>query len=44
MQLENLIPRRNIDNNDKKYDERYQINMIDGKDSDERDNIGENKE
>ena len=44
MQLENLIPQINIDNNDKQYDERYQINMIDDKDSDKRYHIGENKE
>ena len=28
----------------KQYDERYQINIIDDKKSDERDQIGENKE
>ena len=28
MQLENLRPQINIDNNDKQSDERYQINMI----------------
>ena len=44
MQLENLRPQINIENNDKKYDERYQINIIDDKESDERDHIGENKE
>ena len=44
MQLEHLTPQRNIENNDKRYDERYQINMIDENESDERDHIGENKE
>ena len=43
MQLEHLIPQRNIDNNDKQSDERYQINIIDDKKSDERDIIGEKK-
>ena len=28
MQLDNLIPQRNIEINDKKSNERYQINMI----------------
>ena len=36
MQLENLRPQRNIENNDKQYDEIYQINLIDDKESDER--------
>ena len=31
MQLENLIPQRNIENNDKQYNKRYKINMIDDK-------------
>ena len=31
MQLENLRPERNIDNNDKQTDERYQRNLIDDK-------------
>ena len=44
MQLENLRPQRNKENNDKKSDERYQINMINDKESDEIDQIGENKE
>ena len=44
MQLENLRLQRNIDNNYKQSDERYQINIIDDKESDERDQIGENKE
>ena len=44
MQLENLRPQRNIENNGKKSDEIYQINMIDDKESDERDKIGKNKE
>ena len=34
MQLENLRIQKNIDSNDKQYDERYQINMIDDKKSD----------
>ena len=44
MQLEHLRPQINIDNLEKHYDERHQINMIDDKESDERDHIGENKE
>ena len=40
-QLENLRPQRNIDNNDKQSDKRYQINIIDDKEYDERDKIGE---
>ena len=44
MQLEHLRPQINIDNNEKQFDERYQINMIDDKESYERDQIGENKE
>ena len=44
MQLENLRPQLNIENNVKKYDEIYQINVIDDKESDERYHIGENKE
>ena len=39
MQLEISIPMRNIDNNDKKTDERYQNKLIDDKESDERDRI-----
>ena len=31
MQQENLRPQRNIENNDKQTDERYQENMIDDK-------------
>ena len=31
MQLENLRPQRNIENHDKQYDKRYQINMTDDK-------------
>ena len=34
MQVENLRPQRNIENNDKKSDEIYQINIIDDKKSD----------
>ena len=44
MQLENLRPHINIENNDKQYDEMYQINMIDDKKSDERDQISKNYE
>ena len=44
MQLENFIPQRNIGKNDKKYDEIYQINIIDDKESDERDQISKNYE
>ena len=44
MQLEHLRPKRNIENNDQKYDKIYQINMTDEKECDERYNIGENKE
>ena len=44
MQLENLRPQINIENNDKQFDERYQINMIDDKKSDERDQISKNDE
>ena len=44
MQLENLILQKNIENNDKKTDERYQIVMINDSEYDERDKIGENKE
>ena len=43
MQLEILRPQINIENNDKQSDERHQINMIDDKEYDERDHIGENK-
>ena len=39
MQLQNLRPQINIDNNDKQSDERYQINMIDDKGYDERDRV-----
>ena len=34
MQLENLIPQINIENNDKHYDKIYKKNMIDDKESD----------
>ena len=44
MQLEHLIPQRNIDNNDKQSDERYQINMIDVKEYNKSDQISKNKE
>ena len=43
MQLENLRLQRNIENDDKHSAEMYQINMIDDKESDEIDHIGENK-
>ena len=43
MQLENLRPRIDKENIDKHSDERYQINMIDDKKSDERDQMGKNK-
>ena len=33
MQLEHLRPQRNIDNNDKQYDEGYKINITDDKES-----------
>ena len=39
-----FIPQRNIENIDKQYDERCQINMIDDKKYDERRQVGENKE
>ena len=44
MQLENLRPQRNIEDNDKQSDEIYQINMIDDKKSDKIDHIGKKKE
>ena len=44
MKLEKLRPQRNIDNNDKQSDELYHINMIDYREADERDHIGDNKE
>ena len=44
MKLENLRHQRNIDNNDKKYDEIYQINMIHDKEYYEIDHIDKNKE
>ena len=34
MRLENLRHQLNIENNEKKYDEKYQINMIDDKEYD----------
>ena len=39
MQQKHLRPMRNIDNNDKQNDERYQKKLIDDKESDERDQI-----
>ena len=44
MQLEHLRPHRNIENNNRKSDEIYQINIIDDKESNERYQISENKE
>ena len=44
MQLENLIPQRDIYKNDQQSDEKYHINMIDDKEYDEIYQIGENKE
>ena len=44
MQLENLIPQRNIENNDRRYNERYKINMIDDKYYNGRDQISKNDE
>ena len=43
-QLENLISQRNINNIYKQPDEINQINIIDYKESDKRDKIGEKKE
>ena len=44
MQLENLRPQRKMENNDKQYDERNQININDDKEYGEIDQIKENKE
>ena len=44
MQLENLILQINIDNTDKKNDERYKINMVYDKDSDVTNQIGKKYE
>ena len=44
MQLENLIPQRDIYKNDQQSDEKYHINMIDDKEYDKIYQIGENKE
>ena len=44
MHLENLRLQRNMENNDKQSDDIYQINTTDGKEYDERDHLGENKE
>ena len=41
MKLENLRPQINIENNDKQYNERYQINMNDDREPDERYQISE---
>ena len=43
-QLRNSRSQRNIDNINKKSDERNQINIIDDKESDERYQTGENKD
>ena len=40
MQLENLRPQINMDNNEKQSVERYQLNMIDDKESNKRGHIG----
>ena len=42
MQQEHLRPHRNIQNNDKQTDERYQKYFIDDKESDERYQISKN--
>ena len=42
MQQDNLIPKRNIEINYKRTDERYQKNMIEKNESDERDQISKN--
>ena len=44
IQLENLRPMRNIENNDKKTDEIYQKILIGDKESDERDQISKSDE
>ena len=44
MKLENLRLQRNIENNDKQSNKRYQINIIDDRESDEIYQIGENME
>ena len=44
IQRENLIPQRNIENNYKQADEIYQKQLIDEKESDERDQISKNDE
>ena len=44
MQLESFRPQRNIENIDKQSYERYQINMIDEREYDERYQIFEKKE
>ena len=44
MQLGNLRSQINMDNIDKQYDERNQINIIDKNVSDERNQIGKNDE
>ena len=44
MKLENLRPQINIENNDKQYNERYQINMNDDREPDERYQISEKYE
>ena len=43
-QLENLRSQRNMENNEKCFDEIYHINMIDYKEYNDRETLGENKE
>ena len=43
MQQENLRPQINIEDNDKKTDERYQKNIIDHKEYDKRDQISKKR-
>ena len=44
MKLDHMITQRNLENNDKQSDEKYQKNMIYDKESAEGYHIGENKE
>ena len=44
MKLEILRHQRNIENNDKQSDGKYQINMTDDKEYDERNQISKNDE
>ena len=43
LKLGTVCSKRDIYNTEKESDERNQVNIIDDKDSDERDHIGENK-